>query len=96
MSLNFRCQPSVPRLVIDDKLATMLTALDASKGLPLLDISTLSAAPPATLGRIRAKFSQAMTTMTQRRVLPAPRKLSATRVRPLLKNDKIRVMPGVV
>lgn len=81
---------------IDDKLATMLTALDASNGLPLLNISTLSPAPPATLGRICAKFSQAITTMTQcGRVLPVPKKLSATHAHPLLKNDKIRVMPSV-
>jgi hypothetical protein len=73
----------------------MLMAIDASKGLPLLDISTLSPAPPATLGHIWARFSQAMTTMPRRGVLPVPRRLSATHVHPLLKNDKIRVMPGV-
>jgi len=81
---------------IDDKLATELTKLDTSKGgLPLLDISTLSPAPPATLGRIRSKFSHAMSSMTQRPVLPAPRNLSGTRIRPLLNNDKIRIMPSV-
>lgn len=81
---------------IDNKMATTLTELDASNGLPLLNISTLSPAPPATFGRIRAKFSQAITTKTHRGgVLPAPKKLSATRARPLLKNDKIRVMPSV-
>lgn len=81
-------------MVIDAKLATLLTTLDASKGLPLLDLSTLSPAPPATLGRVRAKLSRAVTTMAQHGV-PVPRKLSATRARPLLKNDKIRVMPSV-
>jgi hypothetical protein len=73
----------------------MVVAIDASKGLPLLDISTLSPAPPATLGHVHAKFSQAMTTMPQHGIPPVPRRLSATHVHPLLKKDKIRVMPGV-
>ena len=54
----------VLRVTIDEKLVTMHAALYAFKGLPLLDISTLSPTPPATLGCICTKFSQVMTTMT--------------------------------
>ena len=79
---------SVLRLMISDKLATMLTALDASKDLLLLDISTLSPPSPATLGCICAKFSQMMTTITQQWVLPGYERLSATYMWPLLKMIK--------
>ena len=79
---------SVLRLMISDKLATMLTALDASKDLLLLDISTLSPPSPATLGCICAKFSQIMTTITQQWVLPGYERLSATYMWPLLKMIK--------
>jgi hypothetical protein len=94
--IRSECVGECQVLAIDDKLATTLTTLDTSKGIPILDVSTLSPARPATIGRIRNKFSQAMTTMTHGRVLlSAPRRLSATRACPLLNNDKICVMPGV-
>jgi len=83
--------------MIDDKLGTILTRLDTSKGIPIFDFSTLSPAPSTTLGRILRKFSQMVTTSTQDRELVAPtgRKLPpGTRLRPLLQNDRKRIMPG--
>ena len=82
----------VLKLKIDDKLVTELIKFDTSKGLPFLDTSTLSPAPPATFGRLRSKFSHTMSSL-MRPIAPEPRNLSETRMRPLLKNDKIRIMP---
>ncbi|EDR02102.1 uncharacterized protein LACBIDRAFT_295499 [Laccaria bicolor S238N-H82] len=75
--------------IIENDLAKQLVRFDTSNGLPLLDITTLSPSPPATFGRVRAKFNKAMSNIG---VLPAPKKMSATRAQPLLKNDKKRRM----
>jgi hypothetical protein len=74
------------------KIAADLAKLDTSNGLPLLDMTTITPAPPATIGRIRSKFNRAMSSMAQR---PRATKLSDTsHIRPFLKNDKIRKMPS--
>ena len=82
-------------MILDDRLATSLTNLDVSRGIPLLDFSTMTPAPPPTPGRIRAKFSKGMTSFGTQLRLGPPKELSETRAIPLHKNDKKRIMPNV-
>ena len=57
---------------IDQRQADELTKLDTSKGLPLTDKLTLSAAPPPTFGHYRAKIflSQIKAVITNKKPVP--------------------------
>jgi hypothetical protein len=72
----------------------MVVAIDASKGLPLLDISTLSPAPPATLGHVHAKFSQAMTTVIHQPMLHQKLKVHLKHDRETFSLKNCTVSPG--
>jgi hypothetical protein len=85
----------VLELVVDGELAVELAKLDISKGLPLLDLSALSPAPPATVGHVRAKFGLSTPSVNRRLPPLVPKSLVGTRIFPLLKNDKKRVLPDV-
>ncbi|THH03105.1 hypothetical protein EW146_g10507 [Bondarzewia mesenterica] len=84
-------------LFIDKASADSAIKLNVSKGLPILDVSILSPAPPITIGHTRFKLSSAITSSTPilRQLVPAPKVPKGHTRRPLLKNDKIRVMPNV-
>lgn len=71
---------------IDSDLAQRLIMFDVSKGLPLLDVSTLAPAPLVTTGRTRSTFPPCEFRVAPKEILVQHR---------LLENDKIRVMPGV-
>jgi hypothetical protein len=78
-----------PKQEIDDKQATELTKLDASKGLPIWNISALRPASPdvSVLVLTHATFCH----MAQRPIAPLPAPVSG--FFPRLKNHKIRFMP---
>jgi hypothetical protein len=61
---------------------------DVSKGLPLLDVSTLAPAPPVTTGRTRSKFPRMIGTLAPQCELHVTPKEILVRRR-LLENDKI-------
>ncbi|THH08078.1 hypothetical protein EW146_g9110 [Bondarzewia mesenterica] len=84
-------------LFIDQAAADSVIEFNVAKGLPFLDISVLSSAPPITVGRSRFKLSSAVASSTTifRHLNPAPKLPKGHTRRPLLKNDKIRVMPSV-
>ncbi|THH20064.1 hypothetical protein EW146_g1231 [Bondarzewia mesenterica] len=84
-------------LFIDKASADSAIKLNVSKGLPILDVSILSPAPPITIGHTRFKLSSAIASSTPilRQLVPAPKVPKGHTRRPLLKNDKIRVMPNV-
>ncbi|KIM77731.1 hypothetical protein PILCRDRAFT_825174 [Piloderma croceum F 1598] len=79
---------------IDADLAQRLIMFDVSKGLPLLDVSTLAPTPLVTTGRTRSKFPRMIGTLAPQREFHVTPKEILVRRR-LLENDKTRVVPGV-
>jgi hypothetical protein len=88
-----RCHDAL-KLEIDEKQAKQLMTFDTSRGLPLLNISTLSPTPLATFGRIRGKINFAASFVTGRSELLIPTVLVGNRIRTSIRNDKKIIMPN--